>query len=316
MRPTTYRSPTSSAETTQPTCSAWPAACVTATRPPRTLAASSLRLRGSRPDQLRPPPARPGAAQRRRRARQHRRRRARHPPHVLPAIVVALVISVQFASSLGTNGSSDTGSAGRQHDLSRHRASCGRDLSGARSRAFSRPPAHASAGPAVVVVVTAGCVLPSATPQTSRSCSLTWARCYGNGWAAPRDGGRRRHEGIDIMGVRGQPLRAPFDGIVTRRRVVLPRHRIHGHDHPPRRHQASLIHINDDNPGTADGAAPLARRIPDAVQVGTPVLAGQIAGSWATPATPSVSLTCTSRCASRTAPRSTPVLGADRKSVV
>jgi murein DD-endopeptidase MepM/ murein hydrolase activator NlpD len=35
-------------------------------------------------------------------------------------------------------------------------------------------------------------------------------------WHAPRDGGARRHEGLDFMGVDGQPLRAAFDGVVTR----------------------------------------------------------------------------------------------------
>jgi hypothetical protein len=37
-------------------------------------------------------------------------------------------------------------------------------------------------------------------------------------WHAPRDGGARRHEGLDFMGVDGQPLRAAFDGVVTRLR--------------------------------------------------------------------------------------------------
>jgi murein DD-endopeptidase MepM/ murein hydrolase activator NlpD len=35
-------------------------------------------------------------------------------------------------------------------------------------------------------------------------------------WHAPRDGGARQHEGLDFMGVDGQPLRAAFDGVVTR----------------------------------------------------------------------------------------------------
>lgn len=35
-------------------------------------------------------------------------------------------------------------------------------------------------------------------------------------WHAPRDGGARRHEGLDFMGENGQPLRAAFDGVVTR----------------------------------------------------------------------------------------------------
>ena len=35
-------------------------------------------------------------------------------------------------------------------------------------------------------------------------------------WHADRDGGLRKHEGLDFMGENGQPLRAAFDGVVTR----------------------------------------------------------------------------------------------------
>jgi murein DD-endopeptidase MepM/ murein hydrolase activator NlpD len=35
-------------------------------------------------------------------------------------------------------------------------------------------------------------------------------------WHAKRDGGRRRHEGIDIFAPRGTPVRATAEGIVTR----------------------------------------------------------------------------------------------------
>jgi murein DD-endopeptidase MepM/ murein hydrolase activator NlpD len=41
----------------------------------------------------------------------------------------------------------------------------------------------------------------------------TW---FHDGFGDPRDGGRRWHEGIDLMGVAGQPLRAAADGVVTR----------------------------------------------------------------------------------------------------
>lgn len=35
-------------------------------------------------------------------------------------------------------------------------------------------------------------------------------------WHAPRDGGRRRHEGIDIFAPRGTPVRSTTEGIVLR----------------------------------------------------------------------------------------------------
>ena len=35
-------------------------------------------------------------------------------------------------------------------------------------------------------------------------------------WQAPRDGGRRRHEGLDIFAPRGRPVRAATEGIVLR----------------------------------------------------------------------------------------------------
>lgn len=37
-----------------------------------------------------------------------------------------------------------------------------------------------------------------------------------NTWHADRDGGKRRHEGIDIFARRGTPVRATTEGIVTR----------------------------------------------------------------------------------------------------
>ncbi len=40
----------------------------------------------------------------------------------------------------------------------------------------------------------------------------TW---FYDDWHAPRDGGDRVHEGLDFLGVDGQPVRAAFDGVVT-----------------------------------------------------------------------------------------------------
>lgn len=40
------------------------------------------------------------------------------------------------------------------------------------------------------------------------------ARAIGSFWGAPRDGGRRKHEGVDIFAKRGTPVLAPVEGYV------------------------------------------------------------------------------------------------------
>ncbi len=54
-----------------------------------------------------------------------------------------------------------------------------------------------------------------AFPVAGRTVSAVWSR-FGD----PRDGGRRRHEGIDIFAPRGTPVLAAADGVVSRVRIT------------------------------------------------------------------------------------------------
>jgi len=45
-------------------------------------------------------------------------------------------------------------------------------------------------------------------------------RAVGSIWGAPRDGGRRSHEGVDIFAARGTPVLATSDGVVNRVRTT------------------------------------------------------------------------------------------------
>ncbi len=102
---------------------------------------------------------------------------------------------------------------------------------------------------------------------------------YADGWMDPRDGGQRRHEGTDIVGVQMQPILAAVDGVVTRvqhdslgiRGVALTIRDDEGWRY-------NYFHQNDDTPGTDDGAAPDAFRLAPGLEVGMTVVAGQIIG--------------------------------------
>jgi hypothetical protein len=100
---------------------------------------------------------------------------------------------------------------------------------------------------------------------------------YGNDWGACRDGCSRRHQGTDLIGVRMQPLLAAVDGTVTRLR------------HESRGTAGTVItvtgadgwyynyfHVNNDTPGTDDGAAEPEWRIAPGLTVGSAVRAGQV----------------------------------------
>ena len=102
---------------------------------------------------------------------------------------------------------------------------------------------------------------------------------YGNGWGNCRDGCARRHIGTDMIGVRMQPLLAAVDGTITRIRyenegtagVVIT---ITGADG----WYYNYFHVNNDTPGTDDGAAGPAWQVSPQLTVGSPVRAGQVIG--------------------------------------
>ena len=98
-------------------------------------------------------------------------------------------------------------------------------------------------------------------------------------WHFARAGGDRVHEGLDMIGAYGQPLRAAFDGRVER--IVSTNNGISGVSIELRRVddlRAIYRHVNNDTPGTTDDSAIDAFRIHPGITEGTVVRAGQIIG--------------------------------------
>jgi murein DD-endopeptidase MepM/ murein hydrolase activator NlpD len=54
------------------------------------------------------------------------------------------------------------------------------------------------------------------TPPAGGVCPVKGPVRIGQGWGAPRDGGRRRHQGIDLLAPTGTPLVAVASGHITR----------------------------------------------------------------------------------------------------
>jgi len=59
-------------------------------------------------------------------------------------------------------------------------------------------------------------LLPRPTPPAGGVCPVKGPVRIGQGWGAPRDGGRRRHQGIDLLAPAGTPLVAVASGTITR----------------------------------------------------------------------------------------------------
>lgn len=90
---------------------------------------------------------------------------------------------------------------------------------------------------------------------------------------APRESGRRRHHGQDLMGAQMTPLVAAIDGIVSFSK---------GRDHNTLSIRGSdgiavyYYHINNDTPGTNDGAGTDRYAFPPGLRQGQRVRAGQL----------------------------------------
>ena len=139
----------------------------------------------------------------------------------------------------------------------------------------SAPPEPAFVAPSGQVIIPAGAV------DTGQLRSITFPVAgpvsYGNDWGACRDGCRRAHKGIDLIGDRLQPLLAMHDGTVD-----------HLVDHPTAGFGVAIVddegwrydiyHMNNDAPGTDDGADDGTWRFADGIVAGARVTAGQVIG--------------------------------------
>ena len=124
-------------------------------------------------------------------------------------------------------------------------------------------------------------MLPAGVVETGQTRSITFPVAgpvtYGNDWGACRDGCARAHKGIDIIGDRLQPILAMHDGVID-----------HLVDHPTAGNgvvirdddgwEYHVYHVNNDTPGTDDGADPVAWRYAQGIQAGVRVTAGQLIG--------------------------------------
>ncbi len=122
-------------------------------------------------------------------------------------------------------------------------------------------------------------VLPAGAVDTGQLRPITFPVAgpisYGNDWGACRDGCSRAHKGNDLIGDRLQPLLAMHDGVVDR---LL--------DHPTaglgvvirddEGWEYHLYHVNNDTPGTDDGADDGTWSVVEGIVPGVRVTAGQL----------------------------------------
>ena len=106
---------------------------------------------------------------------------------------------------------------------------------------------------------------------------------FSDNWLACRSGCARMHMGQDLMSAKMTPLVAAFDGVVTSVRregstgggnyLVLSADR-----GPAAGWSAIYVHVNNDRPGTDDGAGTAAWSFPAGIASGSRVVAGQLVG--------------------------------------
>ena len=134
----------------------------------------------------------------------------------------------------------------------------------------------------LVALVAGGTLLPMGTASAATASQevtyrkilfpVAGATSYGNTWGASRDNGARQHEGTDIMGHKLEVEVAAHDGTVSWTRTdgnnMLAIRDDDGWEY-------WYIHINNDTPGTDDGANLAEFMFFPGIEVGTKVTAGQ-----------------------------------------
>ena len=101
---------------------------------------------------------------------------------------------------------------------------------------------------------------------------------YYDNWNECRDDCLRHHEGIDIIGVKMQPLLAAVDGTIT---AIGERGETAGIGVTITARDGwryNYFHVNNDSPGSDDGLADVVWQTPPGLAVGDRVRAGQIIG--------------------------------------
>ena len=98
---------------------------------------------------------------------------------------------------------------------------------------------------------------------------------FTSSFGADRDGGARHHEGNDLMGTRLDHVLAATDGTVIRAATTTGNAGNYLVIKAPDGWQTKYMHLNNDTPGTDDGANPAQWRFAPGIGVGSKVKAGQ-----------------------------------------